>query len=111
MSIDVRCHYGTARSSKNNSHHQSKNVCRRTLLQRYSRQPFTIANSLFIEEEYDEALSLYTQAIQQNSKNFEFFEKRATCFIKLAKFEEAIKDADQAIQLSPDNIYSYLRKG
>lgn len=37
---------------------------------------FTQANEAFFEDDYDEALQLYTQAIDADSENPEFYLKR-----------------------------------
>jgi len=69
-------------------------------------------NSLFVDENYEQALEHYTEAIDlDDSPNAETFIKRSTCYYKLDKFTEALQDANKAIQVQPNNAKAYLRKG
>jgi len=76
---------------------------------------FNEANSAFIDEEYEEALELYTKAIESDCTNAEFFLKRCIAYQKVKKFKESINDADMAIKISQGNqkiaSKAYLRKG
>lgn len=75
-------------------------------------------NKSFKEKEYEKALECYNKAIvtfivMQELNNTEsiFFSNRARCLKKMQKYEEALKDAIQAIQLDTDNIKGHLIAG
>jgi len=76
---------------------------------------FNEANSAFIDEEYEQALELYTKAIESDCTQPEFFLKRCIAYQKVKKFKESINDADMAIKISQGNqkiaSKAYLRKG
>lgn len=64
---------------------------------------FYSANSAFVDEDYNVALSLYTKAIQQDDKQIEYYLKRSITYQKLEQHEEAIADASKAIQLTTNS--------
>ncbi|ORX77530.1 SGS-domain-containing protein [Anaeromyces robustus] len=76
---------------------------------------FNEANSAFIDEEYDQALELYTKAIEKDCSQPEYYLKRCIAYQKVNKFKESINDADMAIKISQGNqkiaSKAYLRKG
>ena len=47
---------------------------------------FAEANSAFVDEDYDEALSLYSEAIELDEEVAEYYVKRSFCHYKLKKF-------------------------
>ncbi|KAL9275071.1 SGT1-like protein, partial [Drosera capensis] len=69
------------------------------------------AKEAFIDDHFELAVDLYSQAIDLNSSNAELFADRAQANIKLANFTEAVADANKAIQLDPSMAKAYLRKG
>jgi len=72
------------------------------------------ANSLFVDENYQEALSNYNLSIELDNKNVEALLKRAACLQKLGRLTDALNDVKNAIQLKPaDSTLSklLLRKG
>jgi len=69
------------------------------------------ANSLFVDENYEEALKHYSLSIELDNTNGEAFLKRSTCYSKLQQLPEAVGDANMAIKLQPTNSKAYLRKG
>jgi len=76
---------------------------------------FNEANSAFIDEEYEQALELYTKAIESDCTKPEYFLKRCIAYQKVNKFKESINDADMAIKISQGDqkivSKAYLRKG
>ena len=76
---------------------------------------FNEANLAFIDEEYEEALELYTKAIESDCTQPEYFLKRCIAYQKVNKFKESINDADMAIKISQGDqkiaSKAYLRKG
>eukprot|EP01113_Clastostelium_recurvatum_P005280 TRINITY_DN12358_c0_g1_i5.p1 TRINITY_DN12358_c0_g1~~TRINITY_DN12358_c0_g1_i5.p1 ORF type:complete len:368 (+),score=133.71 TRINITY_DN12358_c0_g1_i5:45-1106(+) len=69
------------------------------------------ANSLFVDENYAEALTHYNAAVEAEPKSGEAFLKRSLCHTKLNNFLDAVEDANKAIALDPNNGKAYLRKG
>ncbi|KAJ8554371.1 hypothetical protein K7X08_025049 [Anisodus acutangulus] len=71
----------------------------------------TRAKEAFIDDHFELAVDLYTQAISISPKNPELFADRAQANIKLNYFTEAVVDANKAIELDPSMSKAYLRKG
>ncbi|XAR71689.1 hypothetical protein NMG60_11018074 [Bertholletia excelsa] len=71
----------------------------------------TRAKEAFIDDHFELAVDLYSQAIVMNPKNAELFADRAQANIKLSNFTEAVADANRAIDLDPSMAKAYLRKG
>nr|GMD53754.1 protein SGT1 homolog [Ipomoea batatas] len=69
------------------------------------------AKDAFIDEYFDLAVDLYSQAIDLSPNNAELFVDRAQANIKLQNFTEAVDDANKAIELDPSMARAYLRKG
>ncbi|XP_060203746.1 protein SGT1 homolog [Lycium barbarum] len=71
----------------------------------------TRAKEAFIDDHFELAADLYTQAIAISPNNPELFADRAQANIKLNYFTEAVVDANKAIELDPSLSKAYLRKG
>ncbi|XP_019195259.1 PREDICTED: protein SGT1 homolog B-like [Ipomoea nil] len=69
------------------------------------------AKDAFIDEYFELAVDLYSQAIDLSPNNAELFVDRAQANIKLQNFTEAVADANKAIELDPSMARAYLRKG
>lgn len=79
-----------------------------------AEQALLKANSLFVDENFEEALQHYNLAIELDNQNVESYLKRSVCLHKLGKFTESLADANSAIKLNPDTSFlskAYLRKG
>eukprot|EP01121_Diplochlamys_sp_Union-15-3_P021896 TRINITY_DN9115_c0_g1_i1.p1 TRINITY_DN9115_c0_g1~~TRINITY_DN9115_c0_g1_i1.p1 ORF type:complete len:392 (+),score=86.54 TRINITY_DN9115_c0_g1_i1:85-1260(+) len=72
---------------------------------------FTKANSLFVDEQYEDALENYGMAIELDNNVSDYFVKRSFCHYKLKNYTDAVDDANKAIKLEPTNATAYLRKG
>ncbi|XP_022737970.1 protein SGT1 homolog B-like [Durio zibethinus] len=68
------------------------------------------AKEAFIDDHFELALDLYSQAIELNPKNPELYSDRAQANIKLNNLPEAVADANKAIDLDPYMSKAYLRK-
>ena len=72
------------------------------------------ANSLFKEDKFEEALSLYSEALEIDKFhakiNAKLFCNKAACFLKLGKFEEAIEASTKAIELDKGYQKAFLRR-
>ncbi|GAB4826308.1 Cochaperone protein [Ancistrocladus abbreviatus] len=69
------------------------------------------AKEAFIDDHFEFAVDLYSQAIELNPSNAELVADRAQANIKLNNFTEAVADANRAIELDPSMAKAYLRKG
>ncbi|KAJ6402301.1 hypothetical protein OIU84_014400 [Salix udensis] len=69
------------------------------------------AKEAFIDDHFELAVDLYTQAIALNPTNPDLFADRAQANIKLNNLTEAVADASRAIELDPSMAKAYLRKG
>ncbi|GAV76323.1 CS domain-containing protein/SGS domain-containing protein/TPR_2 domain-containing protein/TPR_11 domain-containing protein [Cephalotus follicularis] len=71
----------------------------------------TKAKEAFIDDHFELALDLYSQAIALNPNNADLFVDRAQANIKLHNLTEAVADANKAIELDSSSSKAYLRKG
>ncbi|XP_039123513.1 LOW QUALITY PROTEIN: protein SGT1 homolog [Dioscorea cayenensis subsp. rotundata] len=69
------------------------------------------AKDAFLDDEFDLAVDLYTQALDMDPNNADLFADRAQANIKLQNYTEAVADANRAIELNPSMSKAYLRKG
>ncbi|XP_045205116.2 protein SGT1 homolog [Mercenaria mercenaria] len=72
---------------------------------------FGKANDEFINENYQKAVELYTEALEQERSRDDIFCNRAQAYLKLEKYKEAAEDAAEALLLNPKNIKACFRKG
>jgi DnaJ family protein C protein 7 len=72
-------------------------------------------NCLFKEGKFDEALKVYTEALEVDKfnvlTNAKLHYNRATVYVKLGKLSEAIDDCTKAIQLDKTYQKPYVRRG
>ncbi|CAA3024979.1 suppressor of G2 allele of SKP1 [Olea europaea subsp. europaea] len=68
------------------------------------------AQNAFVDDDFESAADLYTQAIELNPNDADLFADRAQANIKLGYFT-AVADANKAIELDPSMAKAYLRKG
>ncbi|KAF7813031.1 protein SGT1-like protein [Senna tora] len=69
------------------------------------------AKEAFVDDHFELAADLLTQAIALNPNDPELYADRAQANIKLLNFTEAISDTNKAIELNPQLSKAYLRKG
>lgn len=62
-------------------------------------QLYSKANEAFVADDYNSAIDLYTQALEQDPTYADCMVARAHAFIKKDRFQEAKKDADRAIDI------------
>lgn len=65
----------------------------------------------FVDEDFDEAVIAYTEALALQPGNATIYDSRAYANLKLENFLEAVEDASKAIELNPTLPKAYLRKG
>ncbi|EAL62546.1 hypothetical protein DDB_G0289669 [Dictyostelium discoideum AX4] len=70
---------------------------------------FRLANDSYYAKKYQEAIELYTEAIEIDQRNNILFSNRSMCFNKLKRYQEALEDAQKAIDIeNRDSHHSYL---
>ncbi|KAK1322370.1 hypothetical protein QJS10_CPA03g00287 [Acorus calamus] len=69
------------------------------------------AKEAFVDDNFELALDLYTQALDMDPKNAHLYADRSQANIKLNNFAEAVADANRAIDLDSSISKAYLRKG
>jgi len=68
-------------------------------------------NAALQNNQNDEAIKFYTEAIEIDAKNHILFSNRSAAYAKAGKFNEALEDGDKTIQLKKDWPKGYSRKG
>ncbi|MED6222974.1 Serine/threonine-protein phosphatase 5 [Stylosanthes scabra] len=70
-----------------------------------------LANEAFNARKYAQAIDLYTQAIELNSRNAVYWANRAFAHLRLEEYGSAIQDATTAIEVDPKYSKGYYRRG
>ncbi|XP_051772923.1 uncharacterized protein zgc:123010 [Ctenopharyngodon idella] len=66
----------------------------------------------FVQEgQYTQAVSLFTEAIKCDPKDYRFFGNRSYCYCCLEQYPLALADAEKSIQIAPDWPKGYYRRG
>lgn len=60
---------------------------------------------------YQEAIDLYTKAIELEPSNHVFYSNRSAAYMNLKNPEKALEDASKCISVKPDWVKGYSRKG
>ncbi|KAI9226041.1 MAG: heat shock protein STI-like protein [Piptocephalis tieghemiana] len=68
-------------------------------------------NKAFSAGQFDEAVSLFTKAIEVDPTNHVFYSNRSASYASLRKYNEALEDANKVISMKPDWPKGYSRKG
>ncbi|XP_052865518.1 hsc70-interacting protein 1-like [Anopheles cruzii] len=63
------------------------------------------------EQKYDEAVKLFSSAIQLNPKSALYYAKRGQAYLKLQKPNACIRDCDRALEINPDSATAYKFRG
>ncbi|KAH3830620.1 protein SGT1 homolog isoform X2 [Dreissena polymorpha] len=72
---------------------------------------FQKGNDQFIYEQYEKAITLYTQALELERNRDDIFCNRAQAYFKLEKYKETVEDASEALRMNSSNVKAYHRKG
>lgn len=71
-------------------------------------------NEAFQKGEYENAIKLYTKAIQsthdETLEKATYYKNRAAAYLKLKKYEKVIKDATSALDISPNDPKALYRR-
>lgn len=63
------------------------------------------------EGQYKQAVSMFTEAIKYDPKDYRFFGNRSYCYYCLEQYTLALADAEKSIQMAPEWPKGYYRKG
>jgi len=80
-------------------------------INRLGENNFRQANEFSDQEEYEEAIALYDDAIRLKSDFVEAYYHRGKAKYELKRYKAAIYDYDKALNLKPDNISVYFDRG
>ncbi|KAI4308063.1 hypothetical protein L6164_031179 [Bauhinia variegata] len=70
-----------------------------------------LANEAFSARKYSQAIDLYSQAIEVDSRNAVYWANRAFAHLRLEEYGSAIQDATKAIEVDPKYTKGYYRRG
>ncbi|KAI8987424.1 SGS domain-containing protein [Mycotypha africana] len=68
------------------------------------------ANDAFFDDDYDEAVQLFTEIIKLEPENAEFLLRRCQVYQKLNRLNDALRDAEKALQLLAQGSRSLLAR-
>jgi len=68
------------------------------------------ANEQFKAEKYDQAIELYTKAIDSNGSNAVFYANRSISYLRTECFGYALTDASKAIEIDKNYLKGYYRR-
>jgi len=68
-------------------------------------------NDFLKKHNFPEAVKCYSEAIKRDPSNHIYYSNRSTAYSSLLAFPEALKDANKCIELKPDFVKGYARKG
>ncbi|XP_036430023.1 uncharacterized protein zgc:123010 isoform X1 [Colossoma macropomum] len=63
------------------------------------------------EGQYSQAVSMFTEAIKYDPKDYRFFGNRSYCYYCLEQYPLALADAEKSILMAPEWPKGYYRKG
>mmetsp|Transcript_28388 Transcript_28388/g.46186 ORF Transcript_28388/g.46186 Transcript_28388/m.46186 type:complete len:404 (-) Transcript_28388:235-1446(-) len=72
---------------------------------------FSRGNVSYVDEKYAEAEKFFTQALEIDNSNPNYYLHRAATNIKLRNYKKALADSEQAVQVFPGSTTGRLRKG
>jgi len=68
-------------------------------------------NAAFSAGKFEEAIDLFTQAIEVNPENHVLYSNRSAARASLKEFDKALEDAQKVVELKPDWVKGYSRLG
>ncbi|XP_027768253.1 TPR repeat-containing thioredoxin TTL1-like [Solanum pennellii] len=76
----------------------------------FALREITSGITLFRAGRYEEACSVYDEALATDSMNSFLYCARAACWSKLGEWEKSLADSNQALSILPDNIKALSRR-
>ncbi|XP_029306384.1 stress-induced-phosphoprotein 1 isoform X2 [Cottoperca gobio] len=99
---------GSSRKSKENKENETNGTDTMT---KKSASLTEKGIKLVQEGQYAQAVSMFTEAIKCDPKDYRFFGNRSYCYYCLEQYPQALADAERSIQMAPDWPKGYFRKG
>lgn len=75
-----------------------------------SDEHFGRGMNAFGKGQYDVAIDHFSKALEQDAFNIGIRFNRATCYLRLQKYDDAIKDLSRCIELAPDVTQAYMQR-
>lgn len=69
------------------------------------------AAAAYSEQNYEEAVKLFTEAIELNPRSALYHGKRGQAYLKLSKPNACIRDCTRALEINPDSATAYKFRG
>lgn len=69
------------------------------------------AAEAYSEQNYEESVKLYTEAIELNPRSALYHGKRGQAYLKLSKPNACIRDCSRALEINPDSATAYKFRG
>ena len=76
-----------------------------------SNQKVESGNRAYFNDDYQRAISEYSQAIELNPNNAIAYRNRGTSYANLQSYSRAAKDFSKVIELEPNNASGYIGRG
>lgn len=103
---------GSSRKSKENKENEARRETNGTDTMTKKSASLTEKGIKLVQEgQYAQAVSMFTEAIKCDPKDYRFFGNRSYCYICLEQYPQALADAERSIQLAPDWPKGHFRKG
>jgi tetratricopeptide (TPR) repeat protein len=68
-------------------------------------------NSYYVRHQFSQALDWYTKAVEMNPEAYDVYTNRASTYVALQMWEDALADAREAVRIKPDWLKGYYRMG
>lgn len=103
---------GSSRKSKENKENEARRETNETDTMTKKSASLTEKGIKLVQEgQYAQAVSMFTEAIKCDPKDYRFFGNRSYCYYCLEQYPQALADAERSIQLAPDWPKGYFRQG
>ncbi|KAM7408731.1 hypothetical protein PAMA_002449 [Pampus argenteus] len=103
---------GSCRKSKENKENEVRRETNGTETITKKSASLTEKGIKLVQEgQYSQAVSMFTEAIKCDPKDYRFFGNRSYCYYCLEQYSQALADAERSIQLAPDWPKGHFRKG
>ncbi|XP_026165065.1 hsp70-Hsp90 organizing protein 3 [Mastacembelus armatus] len=103
---------GSSRKSKENKENEARRETNGTDTITKKSASLTEKGIKLVQEGlYAQAVSMFTEAIKCDPKDYRFFGNRSYCFYCLEQYPQALADAERSLQLAPDWPKGHFRKG
>ncbi|XP_078144696.1 uncharacterized protein LOC139923412 isoform X2 [Centroberyx gerrardi] len=103
---------GSSRKSKENKENEARRETNGSDTMTKKSASLTEKGIKLVQEgQYSQAVSMFTEAIKCDPKDYRFFGNRSYCYICLEQYPQALVDAERSIHLASDWPKGHFRKG